>query len=153
MDPTEELIKKLQQQIEEVRRGSVGDKRRAREARLENERREQEARRRRQQYEYLLSETTLDEYLTILHDTLFLTLTVETNPRRCSPRAISEDVTGKLYPQHVRPWVSFDEEMGREFSRLETTLGQNKLFSSRAALADKDRPPKIRSGKGLGMFQ
>ncbi|KAF4126629.1 hypothetical protein GMORB2_0365 [Geosmithia morbida] len=80
---------------------------------------------------------------------------METNSDFVSAGGLT-NVTGKLYPRRLRPWVGFEQMLEREFSHLEQTFGQNRIFpsSTELNLAVSDiSGVKIARENGLANFE
>ncbi|KAG4268365.1 hypothetical protein FPRO04_12471 [Fusarium proliferatum] len=155
---TNERTKEEQQRAEEERRRAEQAERERQEERRraeQAERERQEERRRADASEEAVRPTTIEEYMTACHTSVFSKFTIETHPKLSSRGSITNP-RNKWCPKSLQPWDKFINEQRLTFGRLNDSFPiDSRVFENRAFLAglgDRVSQRRIADEKSLEYF-
>lgn len=160
MDPADlqRLLDEANRRIEEEKRGREEANRRVEEekrGREEANRRVEEANRRAEEAEELSRKTTLDEYLSACHTSVFTKLVVQTDLSLTTKGSIATP-RNKWCPTNLQPWLDFPDCRKAIFASVYSGFpAEMRLFESKAfldTLGDRVSRRRIGDEKTLELF-
>ncbi|KAF5966010.1 hypothetical protein FCOIX_12685 [Fusarium coicis] len=150
-DDAERERKEEQQRAEDERQRAEEERQRAEEERQ----RAEEERRRADASEIAIRPTTIDEYISACHESVFSKFTIETDPKLSSRGSITNP-RNKWCPKNLQPWTDFIHEQRLIFGILNDTFPtDSRVFENRAFLAglgDRISQRRIADEKTLEYF-